>query len=503
MLSFTPGLWRGLAGALIISLLAPVAARAADAPARQHRFLIDHDGHLLFSTLTTNFRADVDEEVREIPANVTTYLLCSGAGRFYFPTKVGLVDPNLKQLIAEHAKGNDPFGYFLQQLKASGRETFVTFRMNDVHNPTAENHWNMPLVREQHPDLIARPEAAARGDPEWMNWSLDFSRPEASAYVEAMLREVVERYAANMDGLQLDWMRFPRHLSGVGEEVWAKRAYLTHIVEMARTLTRAHGLKLSIRVPSSLRGCHVLGLDVADWVKRDLVDFVTVSDFLDTDYEMPIREFRDVLGPKIPIYASVEIEHGWQFHCPESLRGAATGLYDSGADGISLFNFVVRYQFGAVPYDWLVGLESPATAARKPLLFSMPVNKYRKEMDLPGLLPISVPAHSAVTLPLPVPPLALPAWRTRLLIEADAPLVVSLGGHAIELIPTLHPTEMFVEFIPPANIISNLGGHRPARDQSHFYRFEPALLHVGANTLELRNDTAQPIEVRRVNLGLW
>jgi hypothetical protein len=502
-----------------MSPLIPVARRAAvwalllagvqlliaaeTPPARPHRLLIDHDGHLLFSTLTTDYRADIDEEVREIPANVTTYLLCSGAGRMYYPTKVGLVDPNLKQLLAEHAKGNDPFGYFLQQLKASGRETFVTFRMNDVHNPTADNHWNTPLVREQHPEAIARPEAAARNDPEWLNWSLDFSNPDAFAYVNAMLREVVENYAPVMDGLQMDWMRFPRHLSGVGDEVWAKRAVLTRIVEQTRALTKAHGLKLSVRVPDTLRGCHVLGLDVEDWVKRGLVDFVTVSEFLDTDYTMPIAEFRAKFGPAMPIYASVEIEHGWQFHCPESLRAAATGLYDGGADGLSLFNFVGRWPFGAPPYDWIAGLESPATAARKPLLFSLPQLKYRKEMDQPAVLPVQVPAHSSVTLPLPLPAPALPAWRARLLLAADGPPAILLNGHAVELIPTLHPTEMFVEFIPPANGVTNLGGHRPTREQSHLYRFDSAWLQAGANTLELRNDTDRPVEVTRVNLGLW
>lgn len=52
-------------------------------------------------------------------------------------TLAGLVDPHLKQLLAEHARGNDPLGYFLGKLKASGRKTFVTCRMNDGHNPTA------------------------------------------------------------------------------------------------------------------------------------------------------------------------------------------------------------------------------------------------------------------------------------------------------------------------------------------------------------------------------
>lgn len=497
----TPDRWRGAALALMWLCALPLGA--ADAPARQHRLLLDHDGHAQFSTLTSDYRADIDEEVKEISPNVTTFLLCCGAGRFYFPTKVGLVDPRLKQLNAEHAKGNDPFGYFLEKLHASGKETFITFRMNDVHNPTDADHWNMPLVREQHPNVIARPEAAARGDPEWLNWSLDFSRPEVQTYVRAMLTEVVERYAKSMDGLQLDWMRFPRHLSGVGDEVWAKREHLTRIVEMARALTKAHGLKLSVRVSDTPRGCRVMGLDVADWVKRDLVDFVTVSEFLDTDYQMPIGEFRAMFGPRIPIYASMEIEHGWQHHNPESLRAAATGLYDCGADGISLFNFVSHWEFGAVPYDWIAGLESPSTAARKPLLFSVPDMKYRKEMDQPGILPVQVPAHSVVRVPLPLPGPALPAWRARLLIAADAPLAASLDGHAIELIPTLHPTELFVEYVPPSNKFSNISGHRPIQEQSHFYRFDSALLQAGANMLELRNDTDNPIEVRRINLGLW
>ena len=496
-----PAGWRGFFLWLAAVTALPLAA--ADAPARPHRLMLDHDGHAQFSTLTTDFRADIDEEVREIPANVTTFLLCCGAGRFYFPTKVGRVDPRLKQLNAEHAMGNDPFGYFLGKLHASGRETFITYRMNDVHNPTDADHWNMPLVREQHPDVIARPEAAARNDPEWMNWSLDFSRPEAAEYVGAMLTEVVERYAGSMDGLQLDWMRFPRHLSGVGDEVWAKREHLTRIVELARRLTKAHGLKLAVRVPSTPRGCRVLGLDVADWVKRGLVDFVTVSEFLDTDYTMPIGEFRAMFGPDMPIYASMEIEHGWQHHCPESLRGAATGLYACGADGLSLFNFVSHGEFGVVPYEWLAGLEHPATAARKPLLFSVPVNKYRKEMDQPGLLPVQVPAHSTVSLPLPVPAPALPAWRTRLLVASDGPLGLALGGHALELIPTLHPMELFVEYLPAFNNFSNISSHRPPAASSRLYRFDPALLQAGPNTLELHNDTDNAIEVTRINLGLW
>jgi len=136
-----------------------VAADAA--PAK--RLLLDHDGHSTFSTLSPDFRRDIDEVVAACPPNVTTYLLCPGAGRYYYPTKVGETDPRCTQLAAEHAVGRDPFGYFLGKLKAAGKETFVTVRMNDVHEPTAADEWNLPKVRRAHPDAIVDAAAVARG----------------------------------------------------------------------------------------------------------------------------------------------------------------------------------------------------------------------------------------------------------------------------------------------------------------------------------------------------
>jgi hypothetical protein len=494
MSSFTPWILR--VAALGVLLIAAYSHAADDAAGRERRLIVDHDGHALFSTLTFNYKADIDELVGDLPPNVTTFLLCCGAGRYYYPTKVGDVDPRLLQLNQEHAAGHDPFGYFLERLKASGRETFITFRMNDTHNPTDADHWNTPRIRIEHPEIVVDAEAIARNSTEWMNWALDYSRPEVQAYIRAMLKEVVERYATTIHGLQLDWMRFPRHLSGKGDEVWAKRQYLTQIVEVARELTQAHGLKLAVRVPPTPAGCRVLGADLEDWAKRDLVDFITVSEFLDTDYEMPVAEFRRLVGTKLPIYTSIETEIGWQTNSQESLRAIATSLYASGADGLSFFNFP-RTPFTATPWEWLVGLESTETASHKPLLFAVPQRKFRKNVDQPGLLPATVPARSTLSLPLPLPPLALPARRARVLLSAAQPLAASVNGRAIEAVPTLRWTELFVEYIRPGE------ARRPKQADARLYRLQPDILRSGDNVLELRNDSETPVEVTRVNLGLW
>ncbi len=214
---------------------------------------------------------------------------------------------------------------------------------------------------------------------------------------------------------------------------------------------------------------------------------------------------RTALGERaVPIYGGFDIEHGAQRHSPESLRAAVTGLYASGADGINIFNFPCMIEkVGAVPYDWLLGLESPATAARKPLLFSVPTTRFRRAYELPGLLPARVAAGGTVTLPLPVPAAALPIARGRILVtgvpHATKDFAVKLNGQALEWLPKQKSPELFVEFTGPAD----LPGRRPAPEASRTYRFDPALLHAGENVLEITNGAATEAEVQTVNLGLW
>jgi hypothetical protein len=222
--------------------------------------------------------------------------------------------------------------------------------------------------------------------------------------MRAIIAELLERY--EFDGMQLDWMRFPRHLSGTPEEVWAKRSHLTDFVAEVRALCEARHRRLLVRVPTSLAGCRLLGIDLPEWTRRGLVDAITTAPFLNTDFFQPIGETRAALqGRPVPVYAGFDMEHGSQRHSPESLRAVATSLYASGADGLNLFNFPCWIQAtGSVPYSWLAGLESSATAARKPMLFSVPTKRFRWAYEQPGLLPAKIPAGGRLRLPLPLPP---------------------------------------------------------------------------------------------------
>lgn len=156
------------------------------------RFLLDNDGSNIFYNLGTDVTAAIMETVRECAPGVTTYLLCSGAGTCYYPTRVGDVNPRCTGLLDAHGRGEDPFGLLLRALKASEKEVFITCRMNDVHDPT--DTWNLPRVRREHPDCIVGMDEVRRGKDSWLSYCMDYANPVVRHYSLALIREQVWSY---------------------------------------------------------------------------------------------------------------------------------------------------------------------------------------------------------------------------------------------------------------------------------------------------------------------
>jgi hypothetical protein len=483
------------------------------------RFLLDNDGTNFFlQSMTEEVEGCIAQEVSECPPHVTTYLLCAGAGTYLYPTKVGKITPVLprfpasRHLHAAWAQGLDPFGMFLKALRTAGKETFVTVRMNDVHDPTDPSQWNTPPLRMSHPEFVVDPGAAATKTGDWMAYCLDYTHPEVRAYFLALLREILDRY--DLDGLQLDWMRFPRHLGGNAETVWEKRGLLTEFVASVRQMLRAarKPVLLSCRVPSNPDGLRRLGLDVGEWARQGSIDLLVAQPFLTTDFGMPIGQMRSAMGKNpVPIYAGIDFNHGPQHHCPESLRAAAATLYDGGADycgadGIYVFNWPSwQYYLLARPYHWLEGLHDPRSAARKPLLFSVAHRAHRiADIDLPGQLPTSLAPGGRLELLLRLPSAALPAQHARALIQSGGDIGLSINGQPTPappffLGPPTEYAELFVEYVEP----KAAGSVRPRKEDCRLFVVESSCLRPGANHLAIENRSNKKLHIGRVNLGLW
>ena len=310
----------------------------------------------------------------------------------------------------------------------------------------------------------------------------------------------------DFDGLELDWMRFPRHLSGGPEEVWEKRGVITEFTAQVRELLEGSGKKifLSARVPNNLAGCRYVGLDIAEWTRQGLVDFLVACPFLTSDYSPPIGELREELGDSpVPIYGGMDVNIGTQLHCRESYRAVALSLFDSGADGIYLFNFPCCWPpyLGAIPYDWLAGLDDPQGCAVKPLLFALSYQRARTpNVDLPGVLPVSLPAGGEVELTLQLPAAALPAHRALVLVHSGGDVALAVNGQVVPELTCLRPAELFVEHIDNQH---GFDRYRPGPGECRVFQPPTSLLRAGANRLRLTNKRGTDLEIRRVNLGLW
>jgi hypothetical protein len=232
----------------------------------------------------------------------------------------------------------------LKLVKEKGMEAFLTFRVNDLHFTNPADGYTLTYTDFwlQHPEY-------------WMNetfgWNTvgayDHAHAEVRQYRLDIIFEQLERYGALIDGYDLDFQRFPVFFkTGEGAE---NASLMTEFVGRLKSrideLSARYGKKilLTARVPIDPEFCRSEGLDVQEWIKLGLIDFLTVGHFLIADPNIAVAKFLKEWGDiPVPVYVSVDVEayddphllhsHGMQ-------RGIASHIYAQGGDGIYLFNY--------------------------------------------------------------------------------------------------------------------------------------------------------------------
>ena len=272
------------------------------------------------------------------------------AARLTPETPAGSTERGIMNMRALACAGHDPFGILIDRAREKGLETFVTWRLNEVHAVEQKDSFLFSRFWKEHPEWhIGNP-----GDPlppiyqdilgvntspivgTWLPAGLNFAVPEVRAHRLAQLRECCERFP--VDGLELDFQRFPIYFKP-GEES-KNVATMTRFVRKVRALTREIGrkrgrpLQLCARIMARPEQNRAIGLDPVAWAKEGLLDFVTVSQYLRNDYPLPIEQYRTLLPETMPIYGSIEYSDSLNAY-----RRIARQLWANGVDGIYLFNF--------------------------------------------------------------------------------------------------------------------------------------------------------------------
>lgn len=234
------------------------------------------------------------------------------------------------------AQGIDWVQVLVDECKKRNIETFWHHRISEV-DVAPDGKLSMELqnpIKAAHPDWVIR--------SWWWQGLWNLANPEVWDYIIAELQEVAANY--DFDGMQLD---FARHMPCLppGHQ-WELRGQATEFVRRVRLMLldaekkRGRPFLLAAKVPETLEGCRVDGLDVATWADLGLVDIFSLgSRTMDVD----IAAFRRITaGRNIKLQPCFDDHHttdGYRYAPIEYLRGIFGNWWQQGADAVETFNW--------------------------------------------------------------------------------------------------------------------------------------------------------------------
>lgn len=295
------------------------------------------------------------------------------------PASVALTRNRLDSVKRLADQGVDYHREVLARCRHHGIGAWMSVRMNDVHGCMDDD--NPLLSRFFVEQRAARNLRAMHRDRFWMDRALDWERPEVQEHYFKLVCELLNRY--DLDGLELDWMRFVVHFRP-GRELEGGRvitAWMRRVkAECAKAAARlGHPVQLGVRVPTRPETARRLGLDGVAWAQEGLIDLLVAAPFWATaDFDVPVAEWTRLLeGTAVHFAVSVEVRYQPAPEGPAQmistglLSGLAATIRHGGADSVYLFNIFptghgLEGQWGADNYDAVIrALRDPAAIAAR------------------------------------------------------------------------------------------------------------------------------------------
>ena len=252
-----------------------------------------------------------------------------------------------RDVMSLHLQGYDYGQHLIVNARRHGMAPWISLRMNDSHRPNNPRHPYHSTFWKEHPEWRLQDKA------------LDYAMPEVRDHYMALVQEVCQRY--DMDGLELDFMRFPNYFRP-GQEHRGKQL-ITVFVRQTRKLTRqaaarrGHEVKLAVRVPSRPWIAQRKGMDAIAWAREGLVDLIIASPWVSSSQnDLPVETWKGLLrgtGTEVAVCLESDISSGTGGNDGdrpirgEEARRAAISALPRGADAFYLFNY-----FGSPCKDW-------------------------------------------------------------------------------------------------------------------------------------------------------
>lgn len=299
--------------------------------------------------------------------------------------------------------GVDPDACMITRARKHDISPWISIRMNDVHDAHLKRSALHSRFWMEHPELYRFPDRMN----DWNDRCLDYGKQAVRDHTMALIREVLERY--DMDGLELDWTRFPYHFKA-GEEIDQSKVLTEWMATVHEEVGKAgerwhHPIKLAVRIPARPEVACGIGLDAVTWAKQGLVDHLVVCPFwATTDFDIPVEEWLELIkGTDVKVTAGLEANvrpspsAAAYPNTAETMRGAAAAALSRGSQGIYLFNpFDIPKSSKEGLLDELDSLPTLLTQPRTHVLTYTDINIPGK--PLPCQLPCSLAASGTTEL---------------------------------------------------------------------------------------------------------
>ena len=225
-------------------------------------------------------------------------------------------------------QGIDFFDVFTKKGIELGVENFLVHRISEVDILEENKH------KQEHPEMYIK---------SWLWNGLHNLECEGIRKKKlAILKECIYKYP--FDGLEIDFLRHTPFLTP-GRQ-WELRENVTEFMRMLREMLLeaetklGRALLLSARIPETLEGCKIDGIDVVQWSQERLVDCLTLGD---RNFDVDIEDFRKVTCKSgIKLFPCFDAHHTVDGYAEPPIgvyRGVFSNWWDRGADGIKLFNW--------------------------------------------------------------------------------------------------------------------------------------------------------------------
>lgn len=239
-------------------------------------------------------------------------------------------------------EGLDYFDELIKRGRQRGKEIWWGLRINEVERGDLIYYekGGASISDERNPVKAAHPDWLIRSW--WWQGFFNYAIPEVRDYRLSIIREVAEQY--DFDGVHLDFLRHSPFLPP-GKQ-WENRGHLTSFMRDVREMLQKVAAKrgrpflVAARVPDSVEGCHIDGIDLETWAAQGLVDVLIIGT---RTINVDLASFRKaVAGAPVKLIPSFDCFHATDgYHGDQSLDllcGVFGNYLHQGADGVGIFN---------------------------------------------------------------------------------------------------------------------------------------------------------------------